>query len=272
MKIQESFIDLFKHIIENKYNEHYPSRKVAEITYFEEIINVITSNTYWSRYKGKINWKVLHNKHIEYIKKGFYDELFRIITKKYIESNKYYIYKIQSTDTSFISNKCCSGLPRNKFYKSKRGVKISSINDINGIPLSLIVTEGSVNDAKILIDTFNNMHVDTHTNNYKHSNRHRQNFLADKGYDTVENRTLIENKGYKVIIAYNKRNTKEPTKLKKLTAKEKVIYKQRIVVENYYSWIKMFPKLMFVFEKSINNYQQILFLATCLLIFNRFLS
>lgn len=271
MKIQESFIDIFNDIIKGHYTVNYPSRKVDEITYFKEIVYVLTSNTYWSRYRGPIKWKVLHNKHIEYIKNGFYNELYKRIINQYIQKKGYSILKIQSTDTSFIPNKCCSKLPRNKYYKSKRGLKISSINDINGIPLSLIVSEGSKNDSKLLIDTYNEMTINPQTNKYKQSNRHKQYFLADKGYDTNEVRTFLNNKGYQTIIAYNKRNTKDNNKLKRLSNKEKKIYKKRIVVENYYSWIKQFPKLMFVFEKSINNYKQLLYLATSMLIFNRFL-
>jgi transposase len=272
MKIKDSFIDIFKEIIRGHYTDKYPSRKVKEITYFEEIMYVLNSHTYWNRYRGCINWKVLHNKHIEYVKKGFYDEMFKIVLNKYVKSKGYYIFKTLSTDTSFIANKYCSSLPRNKFYKSKRGIKISSINDVNGIPLSLITTNGSVNDAKIFAETYDNMRIDTHASNYKHSNKHKQYFLADKGYDTTDIRTFLGEKGYYPIIAYNRRNTRNHTKLKRLTEKEKVIYKKRIVVENYYSWVKQYPKLMFVFEKSITNYEKLLFLATSLIIFNRFLT
>lgn len=271
MKIEISFVKIFKDIIKDQYYDNYPSRKINEITYFKEIMHVITSHTYWSRYNGPINWKVLHNKHIEYVKKGFYDRLFRIVIEKYINLQSYYIFKFQSIDTSFIPNKFCNNLPRNKFYKSKKGLKISSINDSNGIPLSLIVTEGAVNDSQTLIDTYRNMYVNPQTIKYKNSNKHKQYFLADKGYDTNEIRTFLENEGYNVIIPHNKRNTKDPNKIKQLKLKQKYIYKNRIVIENYYSWIKQFPKLMFVFEKSMNNYQQLLYLATSMLIFNRFL-
>lgn len=270
MKIKESLINLFQEIISKHYTDNYPSRKVDEITYFKEILYVLRSHTYWSRYRGPINWKVLHNKHMEYIKRGFYDELFKLVIQRYIQSQGYYILKIQSTDTSFIPNKYCKKLPRNKFYKSKRGVKISSINDVNGIPLSLIVTEGSVNDSKVLMDTYNEMYTKPQANKYSKSNRHKQHFLADKGYDSAEIRTTLKNEGYDTIIAYNKRNTKDVSKLKKLTAKEKVIYKKRIKVENYYSWIKQYPKLMFVFTRNMKNFEQLLYLVNCILISNRF--
>ena len=54
--------------------------------------------------------------------------------------------------------------------------------------------------------------------------------------------------------------------------KEKEIYKKRIVVENYFSWIKNTPKLLFVMEKSINTFEKIVKIITSLIIWNRFLS
>ncbi|MFW9952213.1 MAG: hypothetical protein ACFFKA_19000, partial [Candidatus Thorarchaeota archaeon] len=78
--------------------------------------------------------------------------------------------------------------------------------------------------------------------------------------------------GYTVIIPFNKRNTKDKNKIKQLTQKQKEKFKKRIIVENYYSWIKMIPKLMFVTDKSINAYSQIFKLVTAVLIFNRFLD
>jgi len=272
MIIKDSFIKIFEDIIKNKYNDNYSSRKFKEIIYFQEIMKVLNAHMYWSRYEGIVHWKVLHNKHREYINKGYYDELVKRIYSQYISQCGYYIFKYQSTDTSFIPNKFCSNLSRNKFYKSKKGLKISSINDANGIPLSLFIDKGSIQDPKFINKTFDMILIDPNTNKYKNSNRHKQYLLADKGYDSKKVRKIAADKGYSVIIPYNKRNTKDKTKIKILTPKQEKIYNKRIIVENYYAWIKMTPKLMFVIEKSINMYLQLLKLTTCILIFNRFLS
>lgn len=64
------------------------------------------------------------------------------------------VLKYQSTDTSFIYNKKCRGLNRNKYFKYKKGVKISTINDANGIPLLIFVSNGNVNDACVFHDTY----------------------------------------------------------------------------------------------------------------------
>lgn len=272
MIIKDSFIKIFEDIIKDQYDDNYSSRKFKEIIYFQEIMKVLNAHMYWSRYEGIINWKVLHNKHKEYIKKGYYDKLMIIVYNEYVSREGYDIYKYQSTDTSFISNKFCSNLPRNKYYKSKRGIKISTINDKNGIPLSIFIDEGSVSDSKLIEKTFNVMYAKPKTDKYKNSNKHKQYLLADKGYDSEEIRNMANNKGYTTVIPFNKRNTKDKDKIRKLTKNQKEKLKKRATVENYYAWIKMIPKLIFVTEKSINAYFALLKLATTILIFNRFLG
>ena len=64
-------------------------------------------------------------------------------------------------------------------------------------------------------------------------------FLGDKAYDTNNIRNLT--KDHKTIIDYNKRNTQ--INIKKLNTFEKKIYKKRIRIENFYSWLTRFPKM-----------------------------
>jgi transposase len=271
MKINTSFIQIFEEILNKHYKPTYNSRKIKEIEYFKEIMNVLKSNTYWSHYKGPINYKVLNNKHNEYIKKGLYDELYKLTLGKYLNKMGKQVLKYQSTDTSFIFNKKCRGLNRNKYFKSKKGVKISTINDANGIPLSIFVSNGNVNDAHVFHDTYKNMLVDTETYKYKNVNKHKHYFLADKGYDSNIIRNMLIEKGYYVIIPFNKRNTKNISKIKEISDKENIIYKKRIVVENYFAWIKNIPKIMNVIERSIKSYEAIVKIMTSKIIFERFI-
>ncbi len=54
-------------------------------------------------------------------------------------------------DTSFIPNKYRRNkIAQNKFYKNKRGNKISLITDINGISLSVVINKGTVHDIKFI--------------------------------------------------------------------------------------------------------------------------
>lgn len=272
MKFNISFIEIFQEILNEHYNDKYNSRKVKEIEYFKAILYVLQNHMCWSHYKGQINYRVLNNKHNEYIKKGFYDKLYELVLNKYLKKVGVSVFKYQSTDTSFIFNKHCKGLKRNKYYKSKRGIKISTINDANGIPLSIFCENGNEYDSNVFHNTYNKMLVNTHPEKYTKSNKHKQYFLADAGYDSSAIRESLSDKGYYVIIPQNKRNIKDEKKIIHMTIKEKEIYKKRIVVENYFSWIKNIPKLLCVMEKSINAFEKLVKIISSLIIWNRFLS
>lgn len=272
MRIDINFVDKFQQIIEGDYDDNYISRKHKEITYFQEILYVLNNHIYWSSYRGPINWKVLYNKHLEYIERGYYEKLFKEVLDEYRNTQTYFIFKYQSADTSMIANKLGVNLPRNKFYKGKKGIKISSIVDSNGVPFSILIEECNKYDSTLLRKVVDNMYYDPNPNKYKNTNKYKQYFLADSGYDSKENIKYLEDKGYHVIIPQNKRNTKDVSKLRKYNERYKKIYRKRIIVENSYGWLKFTPKLICVFEKKATNYLQLVFLAYSQLIFNRYLN
>ena len=56
---------------------------------------------------------------------------------------------------------------------------------------------------------------------YKNSPEHKQYFLCDLGYDLVEIDKTLRTYGYEPIILQNKRNLKDPAKIRKLTEEQK---------------------------------------------------
>ena len=126
-------------------------------------------------------------------------------------------------------------------------------------------------DSTLLPNIINNMMVDPQTMKYKKANKYKQYFLADKGYDSKENKELLSSKGYIPLIPQNKRNIKDDKLLYRFTKLEKIKYKKRIIVENSYSWIKNIPKLTFLFESNPQHYLELLYIAYGRIIFNRYL-
>ena len=124
MKISKDIIDIFEEIIKNDYDNTHPTRIRPEIEYFKGILNLLNNSLYWSRYNHNISGKLLNNKHHEYIRKGYYNKLVKTIIEMYINTQDYYIFKFLSTDTSFIPNKYCTKVGRNKFYRNKKRIKI----------------------------------------------------------------------------------------------------------------------------------------------------
>jgi len=103
----------------------------------------------------------------------------------------------------------------------------------------------------------------------KNNNRYKQIFMADKGYDSKDILKILKKKGYKPIIPQNLRNIKNPKLIRKMYSKDKKVYKKRIIVENFFAWIKKNPKIDNLYEKTIASYKGLLFLACSKIIFKR---
>jgi transposase len=164
-----------------------------------------------------------------------------------------------STDTSTIYNKYNTDLvKRNKINKNKKVIKISIITDFYGIPLNIQIYSGNVHDSNILEQQLNeNLYIDEVI-----VDKYKKYFLADKGYDSQKLRDILEELDFHPIISYNKRNTKDVNKIKKLSSADKEIYSNRIIVENTFAKLKMhYSRLNTVHERQAKNYMGFLFLA-----------
>lgn len=267
-----NIIEIFNKIAPTlyEYDDSYKSRKYTEAEYFQEVLNYLRSECYWSRHNGLINGKVLNNKHNFFVNIGLYDAIKNHALDIYFKKCKATKLKNQSIDTSFIPNKLgCHNIGRNKYYKGKRGIKICSIVDSYGIPISTILTSGNTSDCKIFSELFDKMYIDPETNKYVNNNKYKQHFLADPGFDTKEIIDKLELKGYDVIIPQNIRNTKDQKKIRTLSKRQEKQYKWRLKVENSYSWTKAYPVLNAMYEKKDVSYLGLLNLSHAYLILNR---
>lgn len=97
--------------------------------------------------------------------------------------------------------------------------------------------------------------------NIKINKENNKFMLADKGYDTNEIRNKLISLGYEPIIAANKRNTKDETKLRKLTEKQKKIYKNRCKIEHTNGLLKMNRQLDVRYDKHSYMYEGFVYLG-----------
>lgn len=225
--------------------------------YIMGIIEVITNNISWRKYNGKINGRILNNKHNEFIKLGVYKKLYEMNLKKYLRKNKKRFLKYLSIDSTFVENKNgIDGTGRNIYYKNKKGRKVTAIVDTKGIPLRICISPGNKHDCTIFKE---NKEI---INNASMKNQY---FMADKGYDSNEIREIIRSKGYIPIIPKRKRNNKD----KSLKKNEIVKYKKRIIVENTFSWLRKNAKIDKIYEKTLKSYEGCLLLSVSILIYKR---
>ena len=167
---------------------------------------------------------------------------------------------IVSVDSTFIQNKLCKDTTcKNPHNKCKRGSRVSTIVDSKGVPLSITVDDSDGNDAKLFFNVFAKMTANKSILKKIHK---RTKFLADKGYDSKKIRNKILSRKMIPIIGYNKRNTKDISKIKFLTADELKIYKKRIRVEHLYAFYKKYPKINSIYEKTLESYRNLVFIVS----------
>jgi hypothetical protein len=230
----------------------------------KEIIHVLKTGISWNLYRGPINKDSLYYNFKQFVKHKIFKKYYIYMINRFYTSGIYDKLKYTLTDTTFIPN--CYGVEsigRNKQYKYKKGNKISLITDVNGIPISIEIGTGNEHDATLLIKNLSNMYINTKSYLLKNNNRYKQFFLADSIYDTENIRDKLKQLGYISIIDYNIRNTKDPIKLekKKLTKKEKKIYKKRIYIEHTNLIKKQNRRLLNRFDKSLSSFTSFIFLA-----------
>ena len=271
---ESSFMNLFENIVIQlspiKNSSYRRNCKHTLKDYIKGIIEVLHTNISWRSYKGPINGRILNNKHNEFVKLGIYDKLYEECLKKYLKKNKTAKLKYQSIDSTFIKNEYgIEGQGRNKLYKSKKGVKLSAIVDSNGIPLGISIDPSNIHDSQLVENVLQSITVNTNTRKYRNHNRYKQYFLADAAYSSAYIRTYLMKKGYIPIIAHNKRNTKNKKLIKTLNKKQEKIYKKRIIIENFFSWIKKAPKIKHFYEKTVASYKGLLMLRIAIIIAKR---
>lgn len=139
---------------------------------------------------------------------------YKNLLKKYLSKFKNKIKQVYA-DTSTFYNKCNEDkVERNKYFKNKKVMKLTLITDQNGIPLNVDLYKGNLNDINIFNDQLTKLNKDNIDNNLTL-------FMADAGYDSYHLRKKLNDIFFKCIIPFNRRNTKDENKIKKLTDEEK---------------------------------------------------
>lgn len=223
-----------------------------------------------------MNGNTLRKKHNEWIKLGVYERVYENSLKKYLKTTSTTTeLKYQSIDSTFIEDVNGSKYATyNKIYRrrkneSSKGIKVTSITTTNGIPISVCIDQGHKYDSPLLSNAVSKCVIDCKTKKYKNHNRYKQYFLADKGYDSKKNHKLLTDKGYIPIICQNRRNIKNKKLIRKLNSKQKSIYRNRTIIENYHSWLKRFSKIKCLYERGIESYRGLLLLGISIIINRR---
>lgn len=210
-------------------------------SYKNFIYNNLNPNTFYKNFMKLNKYKV-------------FESTYKNLLKKYLSKSKNKIKQVY-TDTSTFYNKYNQDkVERNKYFKNKKVMKLSLITDQNGIPLNVDLYKGNINDIKIFNDQLTKLDKD-------YIDKNSTICMADAGYDSVHLRNELNNIFFKCIIPFNKRNTKDENKIKKLTDEEKKLYKSRTKVENTFMNIKKNRRLDVIYEKNSENFLSMIYLS-----------
>ena len=158
--------NIFNKVIEKSSSIHnnYRSRKIDKSIYFKAYVQFFRNSIYYSRFQYHYNnyiiyGKQLNNKVNRWKNLNIFIHMLEHTLLQYygirmsnalisLPPSSLYSQKLRNIryfmiDSQFITNKLCScNIGRNKFYKNKKGIKLTTIIDDNAIPISLLLDKG----------------------------------------------------------------------------------------------------------------------------------
>lgn len=175
------------------------------------------------------SWRTVHKRFKAWADKGIWGDLMNCVSDIDLS--------IVMIDSTIVRAHACSagykkgGNEQEALGRSKGGfsTKIHAIVDAVGKPIKFILTGGNRNDitqAENLVEGMSNTTV-----------------LADKGYDSDQYVTALQNQGCKAVI---------PSRVSAKTPRElnKELYKKRHLIENFFSKIKWYRRVFSRYEKT----------------------
>ena len=266
--------NIIKYIIEyietndnicDHFNNTYNSQKYGLDKLLPIILFVLKEGICWrsvSKLKitGTINWNTIYKMHRKLIKFGVYKGTYKnILNKFYQNKNNQKDLKTRITDTTAIINKY--GVDKVKFngaYPKHKITKISTIIDKNARIINMGIFSGNEYDSKIFIEQLKMPSLV----NEAFDKNNRNIILADSAYDSNTIRNELINQNFrKLIVPQNKRNIKNKKLIKKMTKKDKEIFRKRIRVEHMFNKLKQFKRIYVRYEKDSLNYEGFIYLA-----------
>ena len=226
-----------------------------------EIVRVLKYALPWRSIVG-LPWNTVYQTFQRLQRFHVFEQTYKGLLQKYLKKTPAKKLKLRYTDTTLVANKYGSEKVKYNGHKKRKGTKVSFITDARGIPISIRIDEGSRNDGIILLDQLDDEDrghgtlVDRDLDE-----KYRGKMLCDSGYDSQKIKQTLLQMGYTPIIAPNKRNTKDKTKRRELTKKEKVIYKDRIKIEHTNAKVKNHRRIALRYDRGIGSFANSLFVA-----------
>lgn len=183
--------------------------------------------------------KTIHNYFRRWSEAGIFKTAYQKILAYVRRQKPDLYYAVDSTLIKNIGGRNCLG--GNHADRGRNASKISVIVNNNGIPLNIKIFPGNRHDSILFRSTIENSLVRL---------THRLPVHADKAYDNRPCRKVLQDNHLNDAI------------LKKRVYNSPILQKNRLVVEHFFAWLKMYRRLILRYDHKVSNYLAFVYLAS----------
>lgn len=244
----------FRNVVKNKIMESFPPNRMGrpQKIDLDETLDLI-----FNVVKGGHQWRLVQSKHVSYatiyrhankwFKENIFQKAYKIVLRWYRRHHPAKFYCIDSTMIKNHYGTDCIG--RNPTDRGRSGSKLTTIVDQNGVTNSVLFTTANTSDYVLLEKTLQQCLEPLQS----------LEMLADRGYASRNNSQVCSSYNLKDRIFRKKTKTTRRTNAK------------RGIIERSYCWVDKYRRLIIRYEKHINTYSEMLFVALSQMVCRRFL-
>ena len=212
------------------------------------IFKVLRTGMQWREIQSSVSYATVFRRFQQWTNKDIFRKAYKkaLLTYKRLVPTKYYCI-----DSSYIKNRFgqrCVG--KNHTDRGRKAIKLSIVTDQNGVTYSASTLPGNQPDVTSLSSSL--IHMLSSLDSVP--------LYADRGYDSRHNRTVSTTLGLQDRIFRRRTKTCRRTNAK------------RIVVENAFSWLDKYRRLLLFYEQSPQPLLSFVFIGLGHHLSERFLS
>ena len=269
-------LSFYKTYLVRLLNKHFKKENKRKCKFsirhkLEVIIKILQNGIPWTSLNEQGNESTYRKFYYTLVKEKIfqnaYANLVNCIFKKTIKKD------ISFIDSTTILNKLGSKDFINYCSKDRKhkGVKITTIVNENQVPLGISFEKGSAHDVNLVESTLENI-------------IEKPNFIiGDKGYISKKLKNKLASKNISLIYPfrnYNKSKTlsKDGNKKHKKkeypqnTDEEKKLLKKRYLIEHFFSYLKKFRRVSFIYDRKKEYFEGFCYIAFSLILIKKCLE
>jgi transposase len=183
--------------------------------------------------------------------------IFLVLSKLYIRHERLQSLRRLSLDGTFIPSFEFADTTAYAGKYRKTGVKIATLVNANGVPLSFAFATGSTHDLNLAIETM----VQMPTEGYLLD---RRVLLADMAYDSFPFRLFLKDHGTEPYIT-RRRKTLVKLFFEDHYPSDPQLAKKRFVVERFHAWMKGNRRVRMRYDYTLCSFQAFVYLSAIVL-------